>query len=253
MANSISVSGKVAIVTGAGSGVGRGIARVLAQNGAKVIIVDIGESRAKETANQISKAGGSSAPFMADVSRWNDMQKMAEFTVKEYGRIDILCENAGIYPFGKIEDADEELWDRVMAVNLKSCFLGLKSCLPHMINEKYGRVVLTSSITGYRTGVVGLSHYSASKAGMIGFMRSAALELAKNNITVNAVEPGAIVTEGTFGSRRDSVKRQESLTPTGKLSTPEDVGNAVLFLASDAAANITGQTIVIDGGRSIVE
>jgi len=251
--DSFSISGKIAIVTGAGSGIGRGIAQALANNGAKVVVVDIDETKAKSTAEQIRRAGNISSPMAADVSSWVDMQKMAAAVVKEYDRIDILCENAGIYPPANIIEMSEGQWDKVIDVNLKGCFLGLKSCLPQMLKQNYGRVIMTSSITGYRTGEVGLSHYSASKAGIIGFMRSAALEVAKNNITVNAIEPGTVSTEGTRRFAPEGIKQQEDITPTGRLSTPEDIGNAVIFLASDLASNITGQTIVVDGGRSIVE
>jgi 3-oxoacyl-[acyl-carrier protein] reductase len=253
MPNSFSISGKIAIVTGAGSGIGRGIAKVLANNGAKVVVVDRDESNAKKTVEQLHRAENPSIPIAADVSSLVDMQRMAAAVVKEYGRIDILCENAGIYPPAKIIDMSEELWDQVLDVNLKGCFLGLKSCLPQMLKQNYGKIIMTSSITGYRTGVVGLSHYSASKAGIIGLVRSAALEVAKNNITVNAIEPGTISTEGTRRDALEELKRQEDRTPTGRLSTPEDIGNAILFLASDLASNITGQTIVVDGGYSIVE
>ena len=227
MADSFSIRGKIAIVTGGGSGIGRGIAEVLANNGAKVVVVDIDETKAKSAAEQISRAGNISIPIAADVSNWVDMQKMAAAVVKEYDRIDILCENAGIYPPSKIIEMSEEQWDKVIDVNLKGCFLGLKSCLPQMLKQNYGRVIMTSSITGYRTGEIGLSHYSASKAGIIGFMRSAALEVAKNNITVNAIEPGTISTEGTRRFAPGDLKLQEDITPTGRLSTPEDIGNAV--------------------------
>ncbi len=252
MDNSISIRGKVAIVTGAGSGIGRGIAEVLASNGAKVFVVDLDETKSKSTAEQIRQAGNISSSIAADVSNWADMQKMAAAVVKEYGRIDILCENAGIYPPSKIIEMSEEQWDKVIDVNLKGCFLGLKSCLPQMLKQNYGRVIMTSSTTGFRTGEIGLSHYSSSKAGIIGFMRSAALELAKNNITVNAIEPGTISTEGTRKYAAEELKKQEDRTPTGRLSSPEDIGNVVLFLASDLASNITGTTIVVDGGYSIV-
>ena len=253
MVNSFLIRGKIAIVTGGGSGIGRGIAEVLANSGAKVVVVDIDERKAKSTVEQIRGAGNISSPIAADVSNWVDMQKMAAAVVKEYDRIDILCENAGIYPPANIIEMSEEQWDKVIDVNLKGCFLGLKSCLPQMLKQNYGRVIMTSSITGYRTGEIGLSHYSASKAGIIGFMRSAALEVAKSNITVNAIEPGTVSTEGTRRFAAAELRQQEDLTPTRRLSTPEDIGNAVLFLASDLASNITGQTIVVDGGFSIVE
>jgi len=251
--NPFSISGKVAIVTGAGSGIGRGIARVLANNGAKVVIVDNDERKAEEAAAEIRAEGNVSRSLVADVSKWSDMQNMAASVVREYGRIDILCANAGIYPPSNIIEMSEEQWDRLIDVNLKGCFLGLKSCLPQMLKQNCGRIVMTSSITGYRTGEAGLSHYSASKAGMIGFMRSAALEVAKNNITVNAIEAGTVSTEGTRRFAGESLKQQEDLTPTGRLSSAEDIGNVALFLASDLASNITGTTIVVDGGRSIVE
>ena len=253
MADSSLVRGKIAIVTGAGSGIGRGIAEVLANNGAKVVVVDMDEMKAKNTAEKIRLAGNASTSFAADVSSWVDMQKMAAAVVNEFGRIDILCENAGIYPPSRIVEMSEDLWSKVIDVNLKGCFLGMKSCLPQMLKQNYGRVIMTASITGYRTGEIALSHYSASKAGIIGFMRSAALEVAKNNITVNAIEPGSILTEGTRRFAGEGIKKQEERTPTGRLSSPEDIGNAVLFLASDLAPNITGQSIVVDGGYSIVE
>jgi 3-oxoacyl-[acyl-carrier protein] reductase len=248
-----SIDGKVAIVTGAGSGIGHGIARILAKNGAKVIVADLNERRAEGTVEQIRAAGGIALASVGDVSSSADMEQMAQFALDRFGKIDILCENAGIYPFSRIEKMDEKQWETVLNVNLKGCFLGLKSCLPQMLRQEHGRVIMISSITGFRTGVIGQSHYSASKAGIVGFMRSAALELGRNNITVNAIEPGAVATEGTSIGHGEILKEQEKITPTGRLTTPEDIGNVVLFLSSEAARNITGTTIVIDGGRSIVE
>jgi 3-oxoacyl-[acyl-carrier protein] reductase len=159
----------------------------------------------------------------------------------------------GIYPATPLADVELEEWDQVFRTNLTSTFLTVKACLPAMKEQRYGRIVLISSITGARVGYPGLSHYGATKAGMIGFMRTAAVELAEHGITINAVEPGSIRTEALQELGQDAIATMERIIPLGVLGEPEDVGYAALFLASDAARFITGQSIVVDGGQILPE
>ena len=183
----------------------------------------------------------------------SDMENMAGFAIEKYGRIDILISNAGIYSFARIEDLSEEEWHRIYEVNLKGTFLAVQACLKEMQKQKYGKIVMTSSITGPLTANPGMSHYGTTKAGILGFMRAAAFENARNNITVNAVLPGNIMTEGASLLEEEFIKAQEQSIPMGKWGDPEDVAHAMLFLASDESNYITGQTIIIDGGQTLPE
>lgn len=245
---------KVAIVTGSGRGIGRAIARVFAAEGAKVLVVDLDEAGGGGTVDEIQKTGGVASSVKADISKKPDTEKMTRTAIERYGRIDILCQNAGIYPEVRIENMTEADWDRVHATNLRGTFLTVKACLPQMKIQKYGRIVITSSITGPKTGNPGLAHYAATKAGINGFIRTAAIEFAKYNITVNGVEPGNILTEGMkIQLGQDYIRAQEQSIPLGKLGEPEDVAYAMLFLASDESKYITGQTIVVDGGQILPE
>jgi len=248
------LSGKVAIVTGAGRGIGNGIARALAREGAKVLVVDIDEKTAKDAVETITKAGGTASSMRADLSKKTDADSVASAAVERYGRIDILCQNVGIYPRVAFEKMTEADWDRVMSVNLKSAFFILKSCLPTMEKQRYGKVVITSSITGPRTAIPGLAHYAASKGGLNGLLKAVALEEGKYNITVNGVEPGTILTEGVRdlyagGATEQPVDR----IPLGRLGTADDIAGAALFLASDDSRYVTGQNVIVDGGQTIVE
>ncbi len=246
---------KIAIVTGAGKGIGGGIARVFASAGARVLVVDVDEKWAIKTVDKIKETGGEASFLRADVSKEGDMVQMAEAAVERYGRIDILCNNAGIFTrMARIEEMTAEDWDTILNVNLRGAFLAVKACVPHMIKQKFGRILITSSITGNRTAIVGLSHYAASKGGINGFIRNIALELAEHNITVNGVEPGNIVTEGMLDVVGEEwIKVNEAVIPLGHLGEPEDIGHAMAFLASDGARFITGQTIVVDGGQILPE
>ena len=244
---------KVAIVTGAGKGIGRGVARVFADEGAKVVVVNRSESNGKKTADDIIQAGSEAIFIQADISRKDDVEKMAHEIVQQLGRIDILCANAGIYVTTKIEDMTEESWDKIVDVNLRGTFLTIKACLPQMIAQKYGRIIVTSSITGPRTAIPGHAHYAASKAGVNGLIRGAALDLAKYNITVNGIEPGNILTEGLKELGDKHVEGMKEAIPLGRLGTPEDIGYAMLFLVSDEAEWITGQTLIVDGGQLLPE
>jgi 3-oxoacyl-[acyl-carrier protein] reductase len=247
------LQGKGAIITGATRGIGKGIARVFVAEGARVLIVGRDEEAGNRTAGELRQAGGEVAFCRADVSRRADADRMAQEAVDLFGRLDILVSNAGIFPSTKIEDMTEADWDHVQAVNLKGTFLAVQACFARMKGRGWGRIVLTSSITGPVTGFPGWAHYGATKAGMLGFMRTAALEFARHGVTVNAVLPGNIRTEGLAGLGEEYVRRMERSIPLGVLGEPEDVGQAALFLASDEARFITGQTLVVDGGQTLPE
>ena len=245
-----SISGRSVIVTGGSKGIGKGIARVFAQQGAKVMVVARTLADAEATAAEL---GNGASGFSADVADWGQSQAMAAAAVERHGGLDILCANAGVYPQTSIEDMDPSEWDLVMGTNLKGNFLSVKACLPALKASDQGRVILTSSITGPVTGFPGWSHYGASKSGQLGFMRTACIELAKHNITMNAVLPGNIITEGLEGLGEDYLKTMAASIPLKKLGVVEDIGNAALFLASKEANYITGQTIIVDGGQILPE
>lgn len=245
-----SISGRSVIVTGGSKGIGKGIARVFAQQGAKVMVVARTLADAEATAAEL---GNGASGFSADVADWEQSQAMAAAAVERHGGLDILCANAGVYPQTNIEDMDPSEWDLVMGTNLKGNFLSVKACLPALKASDQGRVILTSSITGPVTGFPGWSHYGASKSGQLGFMRTACIELAKHNITMNAVLPGNIITEGLDGLGEDYLKTMAASIPLKKLGVVEDIGNAALFLASKEANYITGQTIIVDGGQILPE
>jgi 3-oxoacyl-[acyl-carrier protein] reductase len=248
-----SIKGKSVVVTGASKGIGKGIARVFARHGAKVLVVGRDPKAAEASANELVQAGGTASAFAADVADWNAMQAMAKAAVERHGGLDVLCANAGVFPQTKIEDMPPDQWDDVLRVNLKGTFLAVKACLPHLKRSSQGRVVITSSITGPVTGFPGWTHYGASKAGQLGFMRTACIELAKYGITVNAVLPGNIVTEGLAGLGKEYHDAMAASVPLRRLGDVEDIGHAALFLASKEAAYITGQTIIVDGGQILPE
>ena len=178
---------------------------------------------------------------------------MARAALQHFGQLDILVRNAGVFPSTRIEDMSEGEWEHVQAINLKSTFFAVKACFAQMKERRYGHIVLTSSITGPVTGFAGWAHYGATKAGMLGFMRSAALEFAPYGVTMNAVLPGNIRTEGVAKQGKEYLRRMERSVPLGVLGEPEDVGYAALFLASDEARFITSQTLIIDGGQVLPE
>ena len=247
------VKGKNVIVTGASMGLGKGIAQVFASNGANVLLVARNESRAQEAADELKGAGGEASVFAGDVSSWDDMQKMAATATERYGGIDVLCSNAGIFPSSTILDMSPDEWDEVLGVNAKGSFLAVKACVPEMSKQEYGRIIITSSITGPITGYTGWAHYGASKSAQLGFMKTACVELAKSNITINAVMPGNIITEGLQDLGEDYLRTMAASIPLKTLGSVEDVGFAALFLATKEAGYITGQTIVVDGGQTVPE
>jgi len=248
-----SIAGRSVVVTGASKGIGKGIARVFARNGGKVLVVSRHLAEAEACAEELRRDGGTAKGYAADVTRIGDMQLLADAAAAAHGGIDILCANAGIFPQAKIEDLSSEDWDLVMATNLKGTFLAVKACLPHLKKSDQGRVVITSSITGPVTGFPGWTHYGATKAGQLGFMRTACIELAKYGITVNAVLPGNVLTEGLIALGADYQNSMAASVPLKRLGTVEEIGYAALFLASKEASYITGQTIIVDGGQILPE
>jgi 3-oxoacyl-[acyl-carrier protein] reductase len=239
---------QVAVVTGAARGIGRGIASVLSAEGARVVVVDLDGALATQTAAEL---GG--VAIAADVTDRASMDAMAARVTEELGRIDIVAANAGIYPFADLTRLTEDLWARVMDVNVGGAVRTVQACLPAMRARGYGRIVLTSSITGPVTGQTGFAHYGASKAAMLGFMRSAAVELARSGITINAVMPGNVATEGFADTSDEHQQRMLSSIPMGRYAEPEEIGWAVRFLISPEAGYITGQTLIVDGGQVLPE
>jgi 3-oxoacyl-[acyl-carrier protein] reductase len=244
---------RVAVVTGGAAGVGFGIAEVLAQEEARVVIVDLDGDAAERAAATLRASGHEALAVAADVVDRSAVDAMAEAVLAHWGRIDIVAANAGIYPSVSIEEMRDADFDRVMDINVKGALHAMQACLPAMRARSYGRIVLTSSITGPLVGAPRLSHYAASKAAILGLMRSAALELVDDGITVNAVQPGNVRTPGIEAFGADFIAEMVSSIPLKRLAEPAEVGWAVRFLASEEAGYITGQTIVIDGGQVLPE
>ncbi len=251
MANSI--NGKAVLVTGSSKGIGKGIARVFASQGAQVAVVARHLEAAEACAAEIRDAGWIAKAFAGDVSSRSSMTELAEAVAKAFGGIDVLCANAGIFPSASLEEMSGDDWDQVLCTNARGTLFALQACLPYLKQAEYGRVIITSSITGPVTGYAGWSHYGASKAAQLGLMRSAALELAHHQITINAVMPGNILTEGLQGLGDEYLQKMASSIPLKRLGSVEDIAHAALFLASKEAGFITGQTLIVDGGQTIPE
>ncbi|HTJ68913.1 MAG TPA: 3-oxoacyl-ACP reductase FabG [Actinospica sp.] len=243
-----SIAGRAVVVTGGSRGIGKGIAGVFARNGARVLITGRSEQDLAATAEELGVSY-----LAADVVSKADCERVAAAAADRLGGIDVLCANAGVFPDARLADITEEDIDHVLGTNLKGTILSVQACLPLLARSGRGRVILTSSITGPITGYPGWTHYGASKAGQLGFMRTAAIELARDGITVNAVLPGNIATEGLAGMGEDYIAGMTSAIPMRKLGHVDDIGYAALFFATDEAAYITGQTIVVDGGQVLPE
>ncbi len=244
---------KVTLITGAAKGIGRGIAGVFAAEGATLIVADLDVEAGEATAAALAERGAAAEFVKVDVTSEKSCQIAVAGVLSRHSRIDVLVSNAGIYPQAFLHEMTAADWDRIFAINVRGMFFMVKSVLPSMRERKSGRVVLTSSVTGPVTGYPGWAHYGATKAAMLGFMRSAAIEVAQEGVTINAVMPGNIMTEGMEGMGQDYIDALAASIPMKKLGTPEDIGYAMLFLASDEAAYITGQTIVVDGGQLLPE
>ena len=251
-----SIAGRAVVVTGGTRGIGKGIASVFARNGARVLITgrdsDVARAAAEEL-DALAADPGEVSFIQADVSSREDCRRMAANAIERLGGIDVLCANAGVFPDSPLADMTEEVLDQVLGVNLKGTVLSVQACLPALKRSGRGRVILTSSITGPITGYPGWSGYGASKAGQLGFMRTAAIELAPSRITVNAILPGNIITEGLAELGEDYAAGMAVSIPLRRLGSVDEIGYAALFLATEEAGYITGQTIVIDGGQVLPE
>ncbi|MBL7125449.1 MAG: 3-oxoacyl-[acyl-carrier-protein] reductase [Dehalococcoidales bacterium] len=244
------LSNRVAIVTGSGRGIGRAIALKLAEVGATVVVNDIGEaSPVDSVAEEIKATGGQSLAVLADVSKSQDVARLVETTVSTFGKVDILVNNAGITRDQLIMRMSDEEWDKVLSVNLRSVFLCTRAVVRHMIRQRWGRIISIASIVGL-VGNPGQANYAAAKAGIIGFTRTIAKEVAARGITANAIAPGFIDTEMTQRLEEDWKQQLKKQIPLGYLGSPGDVAEAVAFLASEEARYITGQVLSVDGGMA---
>ncbi|MCL8025639.1 3-oxoacyl-ACP reductase FabG [Nocardioides bruguierae] len=242
------VEGRSVVVTGGSKGIGKGIAGVFAAAGAKVTITGRDEAALVAAAEDLGCEW-----FAADVADRDSCQDLAEMVVARHGGIDVLCANAGIFPSATLAEMTPADLAQVMGTNLHGTVFAVQACLPALAASGHGRVVVTSSITGPITGYPGWSHYGASKAAQLGFIRTAAIELAPQGITINAVMPGNIATEGLADMGEDYVAGMTASIPQRRLGSVADIGHAALFLATDEAGFITGQTIVVDGGQVLPE
>jgi 3-oxoacyl-[acyl-carrier protein] reductase len=245
------LTGRVALVTGSGRGIGREIALTLARAGATLVINDFGNpDPPNETVELVRKLGREAGVQMGDVSQSADVNRIVDETVKGFGKIDILVNNAGITRDQLVLRMTDEDWDRVLTIDLKSVFLCSRAALRHMIRQRWGRIVSISSIVGI-IGNAGQANYASAKAGIIGFTRATAKEVASRNVNVNAVAPGFIDTAMTRALPEEKRQEMAGKIPAGYLGTPEDVAGAVAFLCSEEARYITGQVLTVDGGISL--
>lgn len=249
-----SLKGRSVVVTGGSKGIGKGIARVFVREGANVLIAARDEATLQAAASELAAEGdGRVETVVADVAKVEDCRRLADTAQELFGGIDVLCANAGVFPDKPFADLTEEDVDAVFACNVKGTMFSVQACMPALEASGRGRVVLTSSITGPITGYPGWAHYGASKAAQLGFLKTAAIELAPKKITINAVMPGNIATEGLDEMGEDYIRGMEATIPQHRLGAVEDIGHAALFFASDEAGYVTGQTLVVDGGQVLPE
>ena len=240
------LDGKVAIVTGAGRGLGKGIAKKLAEKGAKVVVTDVILDNAKECVEEIKKEGGEALCLIGNIAKLEDVNNIFQTAIKEYGKVDIVVNNACINKDSMLHKMTDEQWDNVIAVNLTGTFYMTREAAKIMREKEYGRIINISSMSWL--GNIGQTNYAASKAGVIGVTKTAARELAKKGITCNAICPGFIETDMTRSVPEKVWDIMISKIPAGRAGTPEDVGNMVAFLSSDEASYINGQIIEVSGG-----
>lgn len=248
-----SLKGQTVIVTGASAGIGKAMALTFGREGCNVVCVARRKSALDEVISLIEKDGGKALAIAADVSVFDDMKKVAKTTVDTFGSIDILLSNAGVIPQVPLSKMTDQDYDYVMNINVKGTFHAVWAVMEQMKMQRYGRIILTSSITGPITGYPGWAHYGASKAAQLGFMHTAAMELAPYGITVNAVSPGNVLTEGLESLGIEYVNSMCKSVPVGKLGTGFEIANGALFLAAKESWYINGHNLVIDGGQVLPE
>uniref|UniRef100_A0A0G4I185 3-oxoacyl-[acyl-carrier-protein] reductase n=1 Tax=Chromera velia CCMP2878 TaxID=1169474 RepID=A0A0G4I185_9ALVE len=246
---------RTVLVTGGSLGIGRGIASVFAKNGYNVAISarNAESGKAAETSLR-EETGNPKVVFVqGDVTSGESMKGVVAKVVEEFGGLDVLCANAGMFPSAKLEEMSEKQWDQMFDVNVKGTMHSVKACMGELKKSSAGRIVITSSITGPITGYPGWTHYGATKAAQLGFMRTAALEFAREKITVNAILPGNIFTEGLQDMGEAYLSSMKGSIPLKRLGEVEDIGNAALFFAQPSSSFITGQALVVDGGQTLPE
>jgi NAD(P)-dependent dehydrogenase (short-subunit alcohol dehydrogenase family) len=247
------MTGKTALVTGAGSGIGRAVAIAFARAGAQVVVADVSPDRGQKTVHLIQETQGTAIFQLCDVSKNGDVQTMVQATVKKFGCLDYACNNAGIHnptPESLIE-ADDEMWNRIIAINLKGVFLSMKHEVRQMLNQGKGVIVNMASLSGI-CAESGCYAYVAAKHGVMGLTKTAALDYAKKGIRINAVCPGPIDTPGLEEAGKEFRQKLNESNPLGRIGKPEEVASAVLWLCSDLAGFVTGTGIVMDGGISTI-
>lgn len=248
------MAGRVVLVTGATQGIGQGIAEVFARAGAQVVIVGRHAGRGQAVTQAIVAQGGQAHWRQADLSHAQAVADLVHGVHAELGHVDVLVHNAGVFPLATIEALTDAQLDETLAVNLKAAFWLTRAVVPAMRKQGWGRLLFTSSVTGPRVAMPMLAHYAASKAGLNGFIRAASLEYARDGITVNAVEPGYIHTQAMdqLGDA-DAAAQMAGGIPMGRLGHPHDIGHAMLYLASEEASYVTGQSLAVDGGSCTPE
>ena len=248
----MTLEGRVAIVTGAGQGLGRAIALALVRAGAKVAAADMDPETAEGVAAEAARAGGEALAVRVDVADEGSVNALRDRVLNRWDRVDVLVNNAGLYPHSLVVDMSEEDWDRVLDVNVGGQFLCARAFVPVMKRQGRGRIICTASAIGYK-GAAGFAHYAGSKAAVLGFVRGLARELAPHGITVNSLAPG---TANTAMPRRhrseESLQERGAKVPLGRIAEPHDIANAVVFLAGDAASYVTGQSVLLTGGDLMV-
>lgn len=248
-----SLDGRSAIVTGGSKGIGRGIAETLAAAGVNVLVTARTQNDLDATVAGLADQPGRVSGLATDVTNPDDCRRAVETAVERHGGLDIVCANAGIFPSGRLEELTPDDIEHVLAVNFKGTVFVIQAALPALTASGHGRVIITSSITGPITGYPGWSHYGASKAAQLGILRTAAMGLAPKQITINAVMPGNIITEGLIEMGQEYMDQMAASIPARRLGNVADIGNAALFFATDEAGYITGQTLVVDGGQILPE
>jgi 3-oxoacyl-[acyl-carrier protein] reductase len=246
----VNLKGKIALVTGAGHGIGREIALALARSGAEVVVTDASD-KIFDVSKEIESVGAKAFPVKCDVTDAKEAVAIEEKVLGKYERIDILVNNAGIYPQKPFLEMTMEEWNRVLSINLNGVFHCTKAVIPKMVEQKSGKIVNIASIAGAVVGYMNLAHYSASKAGVVGFTKSLALEMAQYGININAIAPGP-VDVGAIPAGSEIYQQIIKTIPIGRMGLPIDIANLVVFLASDESSFITGQCIVCDGGSTIL-